>query len=282
MSTLKYDLPGISSVGLDLIALLNSPETTVKQIAAQAKLDPVIYGNLVACANSPMYQGVHPSLDILTSLVRLGQREIKRIVYQVVLRGAFFHESTELNVLLRRIWLQSLTANVFMQRLVSMTPEAYTLDHEEIELLGCLGLIHNLGYVVLLANYRDRFLKFFEAHADLPLSDFFDREYAWFDDHDHFSAGRAVLSHWNFPRCAWEIVGQYHCPNSEFQGIYPQLHSLLRLSRHVIMMTEYNFHPRIPADYWLHGTDLPAVELDFETLIQDVRDTVLRVEGAFR
>lgn len=281
MSTLNFDLPGISSVGLDLIALLNSPDATVKQIAAQAKLDPVIYGNLVACANSPAYKGIHSTLDILTSLVRLGQREIKRIVYQVVLRGAFFHESTELNSVLRRIWMQSLTANIFMQKLVSMTPEAYTLDHEEVELLGCLGLIHNLGYVVLLVNFRDRFLDFFVSHADLSLPDFFEEEQVWFDGHDHFSAGRAVLAHWHFPRCAWEIVGQYHCPNSEFQGRYPQLHSLLRLSRHVIMMTEYNFHPTTPADYWLQGTELPAVELDFETLIQDVRDSVLRVEGSF-
>ena len=136
MKKLNFDLPGISPVGLELIALLNSPDTTVKQIAAQAKLDPVIYGNLVACANSPMYKGVQSSLDILTSLVRLGQREIKRIVYQVVLRGAFFHESSALNAILQRIWMQSLTANIFMQKLVAAIPEAYALEHEEVELLG--------------------------------------------------------------------------------------------------------------------------------------------------
>ena len=86
MDNLNFDLPGISPVGLDLITLLNTSQTTVKQIAAQARLDPVIFGNIIACANSPMYQEANKSTDILTSLVRLGQREIKRIVYQVVLR----------------------------------------------------------------------------------------------------------------------------------------------------------------------------------------------------
>lgn len=281
MKKLNFDLPGISPVGLELIALLNSPDATVKQIAAQAKLDPVIYGNLVACANSPLYKGVQSSLDILTSLVRLGQREIRRVVYQVVLRGAFFHESKALNAILRRIWMQSLTANIFMQKLVAATPEAYALEHEEVELLGCLGLIHNIGYVVLLVNFQDRFLDFFTSHADLPLPEFFEEERIWFDDHDHFSAGRAVLGHWHFPQFTWEIVGQYHCPGQVFQGRYPQLHSLLRLARHVIMMTEYNVHPKTPADFWLHGTEMPAVELDFETLIQDVRQSAQRVEGAF-
>jgi len=56
MDTLSFDLPGISPVGLDLITLLNTSQATVKQIAAQARLDPVIFGNIIACANSPMYQ----------------------------------------------------------------------------------------------------------------------------------------------------------------------------------------------------------------------------------
>lgn len=281
MKKLNFDLAGISTVGLDLIALLNAPDTTVKQIAVQAKLDPVIYGNLVACANSPLYKGLQPTLDILTSLVRLGQREIKRIVYQVVLRGAFFHESPALNSLLRRIWMQSLATNIFMKKLVSASPEAYTLEQEELELLGCLGLIHNIGYVVLLVNYQDHFLDFFTTHAGLPLPDFFEEERIWFDDHDHFSVGQAVLDHWHFPRFAWEIVGQYHCPGSTFRGRFPRLHHLLRLSRHLIMMTEYNFHPKVPADFWLRDTDVPPVEFDFETLIQDVRDSALRMEASF-
>ena len=123
MDNLSFDLPGISPVGLDLITLLNASQATVKQIAAQARLDPVIFGNIIACANSPMYQEANKSADILTSLVRLGQREIKRIVYQVVLRSAFFHESVEINAILDRVWRQSLTANLFMQKFVSAVPE---------------------------------------------------------------------------------------------------------------------------------------------------------------
>jgi len=281
MDTLSYDLPGISPVGLDLIALLNTPHATVKQIAAQAKLDPVIFGNIIACANSPLYHEVNKSTDILTSLVRLGQREIKRIVYQVVLRAAFFHESSDVNALLRRIWQQSLTANVFMQKLVSTVPEAYNLELEAVEHLECLGLIHNIGYVVLLVNFQDRFLDFFTHNADQPLPEFFQEERMWFDEFDHFSAGRAVLESWNFPHSMCEIVGQYNSPSADFRGKYPSLLNLLRLSRHVIMMTHSNFHPKKPADFWLHGTDLPAVEVDYEQIIKEVHESVLGIEGSF-
>ena len=281
MDTLSYELPGISPVGLDLIALLNSPHSTVKQIAAQARLDPVIFGNIIACANSPVFHEVNKTTDILTSLVRLGQREIKRIVYQVVLRSAFFHENAEVNVILRRIWQQSLTANVFMQKFVSAVPEGYSLDLEASEHLECLGLLHNIGYVVLMVNFQDRFLDFFTRNADLTLPEFFAAERAWFGGFDHFRAGMDVLRHWNFPASMSEIVGQYGVGNQEFEGTFPALHNLLRLSRHVIMMTEYNFHPKKPADFWLQGTDLPSAEVDYEQIIRDVHDSVRGIEASF-
>jgi len=268
-------------VGLDLITLLNTSQTTVKQIAAQAKLDPVIFGNIIACANSPMYHEANKSTDILTSLVRLGQREIKRIVYQVVLRSAFFHESTEINTILRRIWQQSLTANVFMQQFVSAVPGGYDLETEALECMECLGLIHNIGYVVLLVNFQERFLEFFNRSSGLDLPDFFEEERRWFDGFDHFSAGHAVLEAWNFPQPICEVVAQYGFGAETFHGRYPALQNLLRLSRHVIMMTESNFHPKKPADFWLNGTDLPAIEVDYEQIISDVRQCVQSIEGSF-
>jgi len=281
MDKLSFDLPGISPVGLDLITLLNTSQATVKQIAAQARLDPVIFGNIIACANSPMYQDANKSADILTSLVRLGQREIKRIVYQVVLRSAFFHESVEINAILKRVWQQSLTANIFMQKLVSVAPEAYSLDVEAVEYLECLGLIHNIGYVVLLVNYQERFLEFFKRSEGLDLPAFFEEEGRWFDGFDHFSAGHAVLEAWNFPQPVCEVVAQYNVANDVFEGRYPALHSLLRLARHVIMMTDSNFHPKKPADFWLNGTELPSSEVDYEEIINDVRHCVQSIEGSF-
>lgn len=204
MSTLRFDVPGISPVGLKLIALLNNPDVTAKQIAVQARLDPVIYGNIIACANSPLYAGVSVTTDILASLVRLGQREIKRIVYQVVLRAAFFHEIPAVNALMRRIWMQGLTTNLCMQKCVSVASHAFELSTDELEYLSCLGLVHNIGYVVLLINFQNRFLDFFVRADSLALQDFFNEEHAWFNGFDHFTAGRAVLKHWNFPRFFWK------------------------------------------------------------------------------
>ncbi len=281
MDALSFDLPGISPVGLELISLLHNPRTTVKEIAAQARLDPVIFGNIIACANSPVYHEVLKSTDILTSLVRLGQREIKRIVYQVVLRSAFFHESSEINSILRRIWQQSLTANIFMQKLVGAVPEVFNLEGEAAEYLECLGLVHDIGYVVLLVNFQDRFLEFFTRNADCSLPEFFENERSWFGGFDHFSAGRAVLEKWNFPSSLYEIVGQHGSSNHDFQGGQPVLNNLLRLARHVLMMTEYNFHPTKPAAFWLTGTDLPTVEVDYEQILSDVRDSVRAIESSF-
>ena len=59
MDTLSFDLPGISPVGLDLIALLNSPQATVKQIAAQGRdveefIPAVIYEDIMKRLYKPL------------------------------------------------------------------------------------------------------------------------------------------------------------------------------------------------------------------------------------
>ncbi len=281
MDSLCYDLPGMSPVGLGLIALLNTPGTTVKQIAVQAELDPAIFGNIVGCANSPAYTGLNKSTDILASLLRLGQREVRRIVFQVVLRGAFHHESQPISTILRRIWLQSLATNVSMHKLTAAASESFALDQEEARFAECLGLLHNIGYLVLLANFPHRFLDFFSRHEDLPLPAFFDQEQRWFHPHDHFSCGRAVLEVWNFPRSFSEIVAGYKEPAGEFRGSHPRLHGMLRLSRHAISMTEYAFHPVQPDGFWMEGAELPDGQPDFSTLIPDVRQSVQHVEASF-
>jgi len=187
----------------------------------------------------------------------------------------------EINAILNRVWRQSLTANLFMQKFVSAAPDAYSLDGEVSEYLECLGLIHNIGYVVLLVNFQDRFLEFFKRCEGLDLPGVFEEEGRWFDGFDHFSAGHAVLEAWNFPQPVCEVVAQYGFANEDFQGQYPALHNLMRLSRHVIMMMDSNFHPKKPADFWLSGTELPAAEVDYEEIINDVRHCVQSIEGSF-
>ena len=73
-----------------------------------------------------------------------------------------------------------------MQKFVSSVPDAYALDVEGMECLECLGLIHNIGYVVLLVNFQERFLEFFSRNPEPELSVFFEKERAWFDGFDHF------------------------------------------------------------------------------------------------
>jgi HD-like signal output (HDOD) protein len=160
-------------------------------------------------------------------------------------------------------------------------PGAYRLTEEGLDYLECLGLLHNIGYVVLLVNFQDRFLDFFTRSAGLDLPDFFSAEREWFDGYDHFTAGAAVLGVWRFPAPLADIVAGYATGDLEFEGEFSDLYNLLRLSRHVIMMTESNFHPRKPADYWLEGTRIPAAEVDYDQIISDVRDSVRSIEASF-
>lgn len=282
LARIDFNIPGVKAVGMELIKQLNSPRPDMEAFARTVELDPAIFGSILACANSPLFAGVTEIVDLRVALNRLGMKEIRRIVFHVVLESAFRSDNTEVNQHLRAIWKQNLAVSLTMQRLIQDCPQVKALPMEMVAMIYPLGLMHVIGIPVLVINYFNAFGKFIREDLSRPLPEIYDREKELFDGFDHFELGSEVVKRWSFPDFIPEIIASYHLPEPTLDPDTRILHSLLRFARHLAQ--EYGFAalPDAPEGYWTQGNVLDLSGIDEDAVKADVLEQMRRIDDMFR
>ncbi|GAB1410076.1 hypothetical protein MASR1M90_12300 [Desulfovibrionales bacterium] len=244
---LDFDLPSVRQITLELMALLNSEDTSLKDIIATIKLDPALTGRLLSYANSPFLAPLSTITDLEQAIVRIGRNDLKTIFYRTVMRDAFATTDPRLDALMRPIWTHSLAASVALDKLMPIMRSHLELDEEEQNFISTLGIMHNIGFLVLQHNFPQAFFDLFHASPPLSLDTFQEAEHAAFAGLDHGLAGKYVLDHWYFPHFLSDIV----------LNLFPSPHpasdllSLIRLSNHLAMHAGLSFYPSVPATFWI-------------------------------
>lgn len=281
LAHINFNVPGVKPVGLKALHLLNTDDPDTSELARIIELDPAIFGSVLACANSPLFGGISEVVDMRTALVRLGTKEIRRILFHVVLESAFRSDNAEINKLLRTLWTQNLTISLIMQRLIQDCPEVKTLPLKVMSMAYPLGLMHVLGVPVLILNYFEKFSTFIHTELTRPVPEIYTLEKKFFDDFDHFELGSELTQRWGFPDYFSKIILGYHQPEPNLpQEILP-LHSLLRLARHVACDMNYCVLKNTPQDYWLQGNCLDITNIDMIDVKIDVVDQLGKISAMF-
>jgi HD-like signal output (HDOD) protein len=281
LASIDFNVPGIKAVGMELIKLLNAPEPDMGAIARTVELDPALFGSILACANSPLFAGISEIVDLRVAISRLGLREIRRIIFHVVLESAFRSDNVDINKLLRAIWRQNLTVSLTMQRLMQDCPQVKALPVDMVTLVYPLGLMHVIGIPVLIINKYDVFARFIREDLGRPLPDIYARERELFDGFDHFELGAELVKRWAFPDFFPEVIASYNIPEPKLDPNARVLHSLLRHARHLAQEWGHTALPSAPEGYWLQGNILDLSDVDHEKLAADVTEQLARVATLF-
>jgi HD-like signal output (HDOD) protein len=280
LAHIDFNIPGVKAVGMELMKLINSSNPDMEAFARTVELDPAIFGSIMACANSPLFAGVSEISDLRVALNRLGMKEIRRIIFHVVLESAFRSDNAEINRLLRAIWKQNLAVSLTMQRLIQDCPQVKTLPMEMIAMIYPLGLMHVIGIPVLAINFYNAFSKFIIEDLSRPLPEIYAREKEIFDGFDHFELGAEVIKRWAFPDFVADIISSYQVPEPKLDTESRTLHSLLRFARHLAQEYGYAALPDSPPNYWLQGNvlDLSGVNKDeIKTDVIEQLDNILKM-----
>ena len=281
LAHIDFNVPGVKAVGMELMRLLNAQNLDMDAIARTIELDPAIFGSVMACANSPLFAGVSEIVDLRIAINRLGLKEIRRIIFHVVLESAFRSDNTEINKLLRAIWKQNLAVSLTMQRLVQDCPQVKALPLDMVALVYPLGLMHVIGIPVIIINYYNLFAKFIRDDLARPLPEIYDREKEIFDGFDHFELGAELIKRWGFPDFFPEVIASYCQPEPSLDENSRILHSLLRHARHLADEFGYAALPNAPEGYWLHGNVLDLSAVDKEKLKADVLEQMDKIAVMF-
>lgn len=281
LAHIDFNVPGVKAVGMELMRLLNAQNLDMDAIARTIELDPAIFGSVMACANSPLFAGVSEIVDLRIAINRLGLKEIRRIIFHVVLESAFRSDNTEINKLLRAIWKQNLAVSLTMQRLVQDCPQVKALPLDMVALVYPLGLMHVIGIPVIIINYYNSFAKFIRDDLARPLPEIYDREKEIFDGFDHFELGAELIKRWGFPDFFPAVIASYCQPEPALDANSRVLHSLLRHARHLADEFGYAALPNAPEGYWLRGNVLDLSAVDNEKLKADVLEQLDKIAVMF-
>jgi HD-like signal output (HDOD) protein len=148
---MKIDLaqlafPQVSPEGLKALDIIARSEPDVRELQTVILSDPVLAGMLIRHANSPLYRRSQPITNIPAAIRALGFKSIRSAVVMATLHNNELSGSAHLPV-----WEHS-TATAMAAKLIAQKIIPAAADDLEF-----LGLIHDIGMLVLAGNFPEKY-----------------------------------------------------------------------------------------------------------------------------
>jgi len=201
LSSSIVHLPPALDLVPKLLGCLNDQEKSGDLLAELIRLDPGLTVAVLRVANSAAYAGEYRMETLGAAVLRLGLREVYRIVLQVIASPVFLSTSEAAGL---NLWQHSFCAGVATQILSQRLGE-------DPELAFTAGLLHDVGKLVFHQFLGEQYVSLVrEAQAsDEAL---YRREAARFGV-EHASVGARLLKSWNFPDPIVHSVQFHHDPS---------------------------------------------------------------------
>jgi HD-GYP domain-containing protein (c-di-GMP phosphodiesterase class II) len=179
----EIELPVLSKVVQEIQNVMNNPATTVDQLAAIIERDAVISVRMIAVANSPIYRGAGRVVTVRDAIPRMGVKETHSIVTTISNKSIYDTKDKKFKSIMENLWLHSLASGYIAKALST------GLKLGEAELFYFLGLVHDIGKVLLLKSFSD-------LHAKNESLDTGEIMAAIHEAHNSF--GGAILRKWGY------------------------------------------------------------------------------------
>jgi HD-GYP domain-containing protein (c-di-GMP phosphodiesterase class II) len=189
--------PVMPQVVFEMRSVIKRQDTSVKELAEVIEKDPVISLRLISVANSPVYKGHGAIKSVPAAIPRLGFKETLSIVVAIANKSLYEARLAQHRVLMDKMWVHSL-ACAYGSKLF-----AQSLSLEEPETLFLMGLIHDVGKVILL-----------RAFAEIPQEQRLKTEVILAAVQEaHQSIGSMLLKRWGFGEEYQRVVALHEGTN---------------------------------------------------------------------
>jgi len=179
----EIELPVLSRVVHEIQEVMSNPTTTVDQLATIIERDAVISVRLIAVANSVIYRGAGKVVTVKEAIPRVGVKETHSIVTTISNKSIYETKEKKFKCTMEKLWLHSLASGYVAKALSNV------LRFGEIEKYYFMGLVHDIGKVLLLKAFSDMHAK----NESLIIN-----EIMAAIDEAHTSFGGAILRKWGY------------------------------------------------------------------------------------
>ncbi len=196
-------LPTLPDIAYRLLDLLSQDDPDLSELEEIIRYDQAITAKVLSVANSAFF-GVQKEIDTLhRAIITLGVREVGEIAFSICVVSVFRPVKSINGFDVREFWLHSIGTGI-TARII-----AQALDCAEEERFFTLGLLHDIGRLILLFIFPREFEEILENREKSGKSLLFEeKEYGL----AHTWVGRWLLRRWGLPEVFAQVARFHHHP----------------------------------------------------------------------
>lgn len=197
-------LEPFSPVAIALLEMSFQPSVSAEEVAELVATDVGLTTKVLRLANSAMSGARREILSVKEAGVRLGVRAVAQLAMTAGARSFFMGMGSSTPRSNRGLWEESLTTALASQALASRE------KHDEPELVYTVGLLQNMGHVVMdrfLDRQREDVLAFVDEGMSMLAA-----EKKVFGMH-HGEIGARIVSKWSMPGPLVDGIRFHHEPD---------------------------------------------------------------------
>jgi HD-like signal output (HDOD) protein len=266
------DLPPLPHVASRAISMLENPDVTSGDLTELLSSDPALAARVLKIANSAMFARQRQITTINQAIMVIGFKTLKGIVVAATLRQL----NKKYGKLEQIIWENSLCTAMAANKIASTLRKSYV---DEVFLLG---LLHDLGKVVLVNHTPDEYLQIAEMTKQGVV--FYEAEEKVLG-YSHPLIGALVAKKWNFSAQASQVILHHHDPIEQpLQGDQDEKIAVIQAANGIAHKLGYGHLEGYPdqTDFVIQVLEL--LGLDAETtsaLIENVGQLYTEQSAAF-
>ncbi len=200
-------LPTLPVVVQKIFASINDPKVGAKQLAEIIASDQTLTARVLKLVNSSFFGMKGKVQNIYNAVTMLGFSTIRQICLGASICGKFQNVTDAANFSGPAFWEHSIATATIAKEISKKTIKI------EPDICYTLGLLHDIGKLLLLENQKERF---FEALAMAKKDNIHLHEAeAKIFEVDHAEIGNWLLRKWNLPRDSRRAVKNHHSARTE-------------------------------------------------------------------
>lgn len=223
------ELVTLPDIFLRINHLVESPDSTIADIAQAVSQDPAFTVRLLRVANSPLY-GLTSSIDTVSKAVSIiGTGRIRNLALSTAVADSFSGLSNSL-VSMENFWRHSLYCGLAAKKLAKLAGRC------DAEAVFTAGLLHDIGELVIFnrrpEQAKEALMRVLDSADELALYEA-ERQVMGFD---HAQVGGELARQWNLPPLLAECIAYHH--DIHEAKIYPRENALIHIANILAQMAE--------------------------------------------
>ncbi|MFA5181555.1 MAG: HDOD domain-containing protein [Syntrophales bacterium] len=207
-------LPTLPHILIRLVEICGDENISLQELSRVLATDAGLTSRVLHLANSSYYRNQEKISHIDQALLRMGRNTFKNLIFSAAVHQVFSSNHGHSAIHLKRFWRHSLLSAILARMIAAKT------GYRETEQAFFAGMIHDMGRLVLSANFPEAYARVLDNASPAQESQNLlaeEREIGA----PHTEVGAWLLSQWNLDSLTVDAVLYHHEPAGRIATAFP-------------------------------------------------------------